>query len=141
MFYLSISVAVISTVLYHISQKSTPTAINPAVALLVTYGAAFGLTLLLLVPFPIKGGLIAELHQLNWASFLLAVAVVGLEVGFLLVYRSGWNVGLAALLVNVAASLILVPVAVLVFRDKLNWVNLVGIATCVAGLIMLNWRR
>ena len=51
------------------------------------------------------------MRQLNWASVLLAVSIVGLEVGFLLVYRSGWNIGLAAVLANVAASLILVPVA------------------------------
>jgi multidrug transporter EmrE-like cation transporter len=43
--------------------------------------------------------------------------------------------------VNVAASLILVPVALLIFKDRLTWVNIAGILTCLAGLVMLNWRR
>ncbi|MDP1715447.1 MAG: hypothetical protein Q8L41_11955 [Anaerolineales bacterium] len=39
------------------------------------------------------------------------------------------------------ASLILVSVAIFVFKDKLNWVNIAGILVCLAGLIMLNWKR
>ena len=91
--------------------------------------------------FPTKHGFIAELRGLNWASYLLALSLVGLEVGFLLVYRAGWNIGIAAVLVNVVASLILVPIAIFVFKDKLNWVNIVGILVCLAGLVMLNWKR
>ena len=90
---------------------------------------------------PTTSGVWAEVRRLNWASYLLAVSIVGLEVGFLLAYRTGWNIGLAAVLVNVVASLLLVPVAILVFKEQLNWVNIAGILTCLAGLIMLNWRR
>ncbi len=35
-----------------------------------------------------------------------------IEFGFLLVYRSGWTLGITAVVVNVAASLILLPVAI-----------------------------
>ena len=45
------------------------------------------------------------------------------------------------MLVNVVASLILVPVAILVFKDKLNWVNILGIIVSFRGLLMLNWKR
>ncbi len=31
--------------------------------------------------------------------------------------------------------------AILLFKDKLNWINIVGILVCLAGLIMLNWKR
>ena len=69
------------------------------------------------------------------------VAVVGIEFGFLLVYRSGWNLGIAAVLVNVVASLILLPVAIFLFKDKISWINIAGIVVCLLGLIMLNWKR
>ncbi len=141
MFYASISLAILSSVLYHFSQKSTPAEANPAVALLVTYAVAIGLSVSLLFFIPAKGGLFAEVSRLNWASYLLALSIVGLEVGFLLVYRSGWSIGLAAVLVNVVASLILVPIAVLYFKDRLTWVNLAGILICLVGLVMLNWKR
>ncbi len=141
LFYFSISLAVCSSALYHFSQKETPSGVNPAVSIMVTYFVAFFLTLLLSFFIPSEGGIFAEVRQLNWASYLLAFSIVGLEVGFLLVYRSGWNIGLAAVLVNVVASLILVPVAIFVFKDKLNWVNIIGILVCLAGLVMLNWKQ
>jgi len=141
MYYVSISIAILSSVLYHFSQRATPRGVNPPLALLVTYAAAMAVTAVLLLAMPARRGLLVELRHLNWASYVLAVSIVGLEVGFLLAYRSGWNLGLAAVITNVAASLLLVPVALLVFKDQLNWVNLAGILTCLAGLIMLNWRR
>jgi len=58
-----------------------------------------------------------------------------------MVYRSGWNLGIAAVVVNVVASLILLPVAIFFFKDKISWVNIVGIFVCLVGLIMLNWKR
>jgi drug/metabolite transporter (DMT)-like permease len=141
LFYFSIILAIASSTLYHFSAKSTPANVNFSISLVVTYLVALGIVLLTTLFFPIKNGFAFELKQLNWASFLLAVAIVGIEFGFLLVYRSGWNLGLAAVLVNVAASLILVPVALFVFKDRLNWVNVLGIFVCLVGLLMLNWKR
>ena len=141
LFCFSITLAIVSSALYHFSAKSTPANVNFPISLLVTYAVAIIVTVMIAFVFPAKNGLAVELKQLNWASFLLAIAIVGIEFGFLLVYRSGWNLGIAAVLVNVVASLILVPVAIFVFKDKLNWVNIVGILVCLVGLVMLNWKR
>ena len=141
LFYFSISLAIASSALYHFSQKGTPANVNPDVSISVSYVVAFFLTLSLLFFLPAKNGFIAEVRQLNWASYLLAFSIVGLEVGFLLVYRAGWNIGIAAVLTNVVASLLLVPVAIFVFKEKLSLVNIIGILVCLAGLVMLNWKR
>ena len=141
LFYFSIILAICSSALYHFVAKSTPSGVNFTVSLLVTYAVAFLATLLTFPFFPIQDGLIMELKKLNWASVGLAIAVVGIEFGFLLVYRSGWNLGIAAVLTNVIASLILVPVAIYVFKDRISWVNILGIFVCLAGLVMLNWKR
>jgi len=141
LFYFSITLAILSSALYHFTAKSTPSNVNFTVSLLVTYTVAFVVTLLTFVFFPVQNGVIAEIKQLNWASIGLAIAIVGIEFGFLLTYRSGWNLGIAAVLVNVVASLILVPVATFFFKDKISWVNILGILVCLAGLVMLNWKR
>jgi len=141
LFYFSIILAICSSALYHFVAKSTPSNVNFSVSLLVTYAVAIAVTLIITLLFPAKNGFASELKNLNWASFLLAIAIVGIEFGFLLVYRSGWNLGLAAVLVNVAASLILVPVAIFIFKDKISWINVAGIFVCLAGLVMLNWKR
>ena len=141
LFYFSITLAIASSALYHFSAKSTPARVNFPISLVVTYLVALGIVLLTAIFFPSKNGVTFELKQLNWASFLLAIAIVGIEFGFLLVYRSGWNLGIAAVLVNVVASLLLVPVAIIVFKDRLSWINVLGILVCLAGLLMLNWKR
>ena len=141
LFYFSITLAICSSALYHFTAKSTPSNVNYTVSLLVTYGVAFIVVLFTFVFFPLRNGIAFELKQLNWASFGLAIAVVGIEFGFLLTYRSGWNLGIAAVLVNVVASLILVPVAIFVFKDKISWVNILGLLVCLVGLVMLNWKR
>ena len=141
LFYFSITLAILSSALYHFSQKLIPANVHPIVSVIVTYFVSLLLCLVLLVFLPPENGLVAAFKQLNWATFLLAFSLVGLEVGFLLVYRSGWQIGLAAVLVNVVASLILVPLAIFVFKDKLSPVNIIGILVCLAGLVMLNWKR
>ncbi len=141
LFYFSITLAICSSALYHFTAKSTPSNVNFTVSLLVTYAVAFIVVLLTLFFFPVKSGFAFELKQLNWASIGLAIAIVGIEFGFLLTYRAGWNLGIAAVLVNVVASLILVPVAIFIFKDKISWVNVLGILVCLVGLVMLNWKR
>lgn len=141
LFYFSITLAILSSALYHFVAKSTPSNVNFTVSLLVTYAVAFLVTLLGFFFFPATNGIKAELVKLNWASIGLAIAVVGIEYGFLLTYRAGWNLGIAAVLVNVIGSLILIPVAIFVFKDEVSWVNILGILVCLAGLVMLNWKR
>lgn len=141
LFYFSIALAIASSALYHFTAKSTPSNVNFTVSLLVTYTVAFMVTMVGFFFFPATHGITTELKQLNWASIGLAIAVVGIEYGFLLTYRAGWNLGIAAVLVNVVGSLIMIPVAILVFKDRISWINILGILVCLAGLVMLNWKR
>lgn len=141
LFYFSITLAIASSALYHFTARSTPHNVNFTVSLLVTYAVAFVITLIGFFFFPVTNGIAAELEKLNWASIGLAIAVVGIEYGFLLTYRAGWNLGIAAVVVNVIASLILVPVAIYYFKDDISWINILGILVCMAGLIMLNWKK
>jgi drug/metabolite transporter (DMT)-like permease len=139
--YVSITLAVLASILYHVVVKFTPAGVNPAVSLGVTYVVATGLCVGLLALFPLGDTLVKEVKKLNWASYALALALVGLEVGFLLAYRSGWKISTAAIIVNVAATLLLIPVGVLVFKERLSAVNVVGILVCVVGLVMVNLGR
>ena len=107
LFYFSIMLAIASSALYHFTQKQIPAGANPAVSIIMTYIVSLILCFILLFFLPPENGFVAAVKELNWASYVLALSLVGLEVGFLLVYRAGWNIGIAAVLVNVVASLIL----------------------------------
>lgn len=142
--FLTASLAALSTVLYNLSrnEKITPPQANPALALSVTYGVALGTTLALFVFFPVDGfGL--DIQKLNWVSFAqrLGLAIAGVEVATLLAYRAGWELRLLAIMVNVVASLVLVILGVIIFKDKLTPINVLGILVCIVGLVMLNYKR
>jgi len=137
LFYFSISLTILSNVFYHVFQKLTPRQINPFVALSATYGVA--MVICLAFGFlSADESFLESIHRLNWTNFALGFAIVGLEVGFLLAYRAGWNISLGALVSNVATALILIPVGLLFFREKLLPTNLIGIVVCIVGLVMFN---
>jgi drug/metabolite transporter (DMT)-like permease len=141
LFYASVSLAVLSSVLYHVFQKATSPAVNPAIGLMVTYSVAFALSGLLLLIYPLKSGLADALKQVNWASIALALSILGLELGFLLAYRVGWDISVAAIAVTAAAGLALLPTGALLFRERPTALNLAGVIVCIVGLIMINIRR
>lgn len=141
LFYFSLALAVLSSMLYHVVIKLTPAEANPAISLFVAYVAAALLCLALLFFFPLKTSVAAAFRQLNWTSVALAFALVGLEAGFLLAYRSGWNLSLAAIVVNVAVTVLLIPIGLLLFKEKLSPLNVFGILLCIGGLVMVNVRN
>jgi len=141
MYAAAIAVTVASNVLYHIAQKLMPSAANPVLVLLVAYLAAAAICALLLPVFPLGTSLQLALRQLNWASLALALAIVGLELGFLLAYRAGWSITTAGLISNTAVGILLVPVGVAFFRERPTLTNAAGILICLIGLVLVNWKR
>ena len=141
MYYAAIVLTIASNVLYHIAQKLMPSAANPVLALLVAYLAAAAICALLLPAFPVGTSLPIALRQLNVASLALALAIVGLELGFLLAYRAGWSITTAGLISNTAVGILLVPVGVAFFRERPTLTNAAGILVCLIGLVLVNWKR
>lgn len=130
--------AILTTVGYHLVLKVTPAAVNPLLSLAATYtiGAAVFLACYTLAPDtpPLR----EALKPLNWTVFALAAMVVGLDLGFLMLYRSGFEVSLGQIVTQSAAALVLVIAGVALFRERINAANLAGIALCVIGLWLIN---
>jgi uncharacterized membrane protein len=140
LFFAPIALAILSNVLYHLVQKATPAQINPMVALAVTYASALAFCLLLMRIYPSELGVGESFVRINWASIALGIVIVGLELGYLLAYRMGWQVNVAGLISNVTVGLILIPVGLWLFRERLSFVNMVGILLCIAGIILVNYK-
>lgn len=138
LYYFSILLVVASNILYHLSQKSTPSGVNPLVSLIVTYTTALIFSLIILPFYPSKENIVASLGKLNWASIALGISIVGLELGFLLAYRAGWNISLAQFFATVLITLLLIPIGILFFQEKLTLINVVGILLCLGGFMLIN---
>jgi len=141
MFWIAIALTILSNVFYHIIQKITPQQANPVLSLALSYLVAGLICLALLPVFPLKEGLREALKQLNWTTVALAFTLVGLEVGFLLAYRAGWTISLAGLFSNATVSVLLLPVGLMLFKDRLSGVNALGVLVAIVGLVLMNWGK
>jgi drug/metabolite transporter (DMT)-like permease len=137
-YYAAIGLTIFSNVLYHIFQKATPGNVNPLISLFFTYLTAAAVCLVLFPFYPGREGILLSIKKVNWTSIALGIAIVGLEMGFLLAYRAGWNISLAGIFSNGTVALLLIPVGILLFREKLTPVNLAGIILCFGGLLLIN---
>jgi len=140
LYYVSITIAIVSTALYHIFQKSISPAANPAVSLIATYITALFFSFIIYFVYPSEGSFSESLKDLNWASYALAGAIIGLEIGFLLAYRAGWNLGYASLLVNVIVAVILLVVGIFAFKESLNLKQVIGILISIIGIILIKYK-
>lgn len=138
MYVLSIGIIVFSNILYHISQKSTPAKINPFVPLLATYLVAAGLTLIALFLYKGDEGVLESIKSLNWTSVLLGFSILGLEFGYLMAYRAGWNISIGSLVANISLALMLIPVGILLYKETFEINKIFGAVLCIAGLLMIN---
>ena len=133
-------IVVASLATYHVFIKLIPHDLNPVSALVTFYGTALVCTLFAakFAPVSTQGWSIAEF---SWAAVLVGVAIVGIELGFLLMYRSGWHLSVAPLFTMGAATVLLVPIAVLIFRQPFSARYFFGLALCLCGLYLLTPQR
>lgn len=139
--FIPIVMVVLSSICYHISQKSTPSGLSPIVALIVTYVTASIISIIsyfIFVPKSDFMGLMETIKATNCASFMLGFAVVGLELGFLLAYRAGWNISSASLLSNTLVALMLIPIGLSFFKETISLTSVMGVGMCIVGLVFIS---
>jgi len=140
MFYVSALVAITGAVGYQYFVKRVPGSLNPIVSVMAMYVAVLALGVVLLPLFPADGGLRHHFRQLSWIQLALAVSVMMIELGFLLMYRYGWNLRTGNLITGVFINLILVGLGVTLLGEKMNLVNSIGIAFCILGVALISYR-
>ena len=136
-FYAPLLLAVGGMLFYHLAQKSIPQGINPFYATMIAYAVGIVMCAVCALTLPGNRSFATSIRQSNWAVFVVGAAAACIEVGFLLAYRSGWRISVAAVATNVAVTLLLIPIGLLVFKDHLSVRNIIGLAFCVLGLVLV----
>ncbi len=133
---LPIALVVISNCFYNIVTKKTPENANAFLSLAVTYAVA---SVMSFVFFFIgnHSAVSEEIKKLNWTSLALGVVIIGLEFGYILAYRAGWNVSKAPLVANCVLAIALVFIGAILFREQITFRHIIGIAICIAGLVVV----
>jgi uncharacterized membrane protein len=136
-FYFPLGITVAGMLFYHLAQKSIPKEMNPFHATMIAYVVGIVLCAVCAFGYPGKKSLVNAFAESNWAVYLMGAAAACIELGFLLAYRAGWRIGLAAMATNVAATLLLIPIGILLFKEHLSLRNILGVIFCVVGLILV----
>jgi uncharacterized membrane protein len=126
-----------SNCFYHVCAKSTPEKVNAFGALTVTYlvGATVCAALFLASARPANA--LSALREINWTSFVLGLAVVGLEAGNVFLYRAGWKVSTGALCGYICSATGLLVIGLLFFHEAISARQALGMVACVAGLFLI----
>jgi len=137
LFWLSAAITVASGVGYHIAQRSFPHDVPPFVLLMPAYLISFVATAVLVVVTPARVQMLNALRRPHWASILLGLIIVGLEAGFLLMYRSGWKVGVVPIFTNTLVIMVLIPVGLLLFKESISVRQMVGIGLAIVAIYLM----
>lgn len=135
-----LGVAIAATVAYHVVLKLTPAGVNPFLSLAVTYAIVTVIFVIVYAALPGDATVRAAFGALDWTTLALGVAVVFLDLGFMMLYRGGFDVSLGQLITQSAGALLLLLIGVAFFAEKLSLTNIGGILLCVAGLWLINRR-
>ena len=133
-----LGVAIAATVAYHIVMKLTPVGANPYLSLAVTYAVVAAAFAAVYLALPGPAALREAFGELNWTALVLGVVVVFLDLGFLMLYRGGFDVSLGQIITQSAAALLLLVVGVAFLNEKLSLLNVGGIVLCIVGLWLIN---
>jgi uncharacterized membrane protein len=123
---------------YNISTKSTPDGINAFASLSITYLVAAVLSVIMFFVTGNQKNLIAEISKANWTSFVLGIAVVTLEFGYISIYRAGWKISIASLVANIGLACVLLILGLLLYKEALSLRQVVGMIVCLIGLFLIS---
>jgi len=133
-----LGIAIAATVAYHVVMKLTPAGASPYLTLATTYAVVTVVFSAIYLAMPGGVPLRTAFAELDWTAPVLGVVIVFLDLGFLMLYRGGFDVSLGQIITQSAGALLLVLIGVAFFAEKLSMVNVAGILLCVMGLWFLN---
>ena len=82
-------------------------------------------------------GFIGELGKTNWTAWALGAIIVGLEFGTICVYRAGWKISVASLVMNIALACVLLAVGLLVYHETVSLRQGLGVLVCLVGIYLV----
>lgn len=136
MYYLSLIIIIVASVIYTFFQNITPSDVNPIIALCLMYMGG----IIIALPFYLntRGEHKKQKKHFEWRIVYFSLTNIVIDLGFLLAFRSGWALGTLNVIANIIVIIVLAIMGVIFFKEKLSTVNVVGIITGVIGLILLS---
>ena len=130
-------VVVGANTIYNISTKSTPSDVNAFASLAASYFIAMLGSVVMFFLTADSKNLLVEISKTNWSALALGIAIVGLEFGYICIYRAGWKIGVASLVANISLACVLLLVGLFVYKEVITLKQLLGMGICAIGLMLI----
>jgi drug/metabolite transporter (DMT)-like permease len=105
--------------------------------LFITYGVACLISALAFF-ITSKNYFIEEVTKASISNVLLGLVVVGVEGGYILMYRGGWEISKGSITANMCIAIILLIFGLLVFKEGITIKKAMGAALCIMGIFLIN---
>jgi drug/metabolite transporter (DMT)-like permease len=130
-------VVIICNVCYHLISKNISSTTNTFIGLFITYGVACLISALAFL-ITSKNYFITEVTKVSISNILLGLVVIGVEGGYILMYRGGWEISKGSLIANMCIAIILLIAGALVFKEGITIKKAMGISLCIMGIFLIN---
>jgi drug/metabolite transporter (DMT)-like permease len=140
MFYASIGIAILGLTVYQLAMKTAPQGVNPFSLLVVAYVIA-ALVCAAVAPVwaRVDGSAVLPVvtgRMLAGAAFI-AASVILIEIGYLLVYRSGWSMAVAPATAQAVTLSLVATIGFIAMGERVTATRLLGLALCVGGVVLI----
>ncbi|MTV82330.1 hypothetical protein [Secundilactobacillus folii] len=129
---------IFANMLYQLSARNVAHGIDPFFSLIITYGVALIGSVIMFMVSGNHQTIAANAHQINWASVTMGLAIIFVEFGYMMSYKSGAPIGTTAITVNAAMTLLLIPIGLLFLGESFTVRNAIGFVLAVISLYLLN---
>lgn len=129
---------VASSVGYQVGLKEVSDVGDPMISLMVTYLAASAVSFVIYFFQSLgKESFLRGVLPVNVSAMGLGLAIVGIEVGTLFMYRAGWAVNVAFVVANSLIVAALMLTGFLLYKEKLTLRQLIGVGISLAGILCI----
>lgn len=129
---------VLSSVGYQVGLKEVSSIGDPMISLMVTYLAASAVSFVIYFFQSLgKESFLRGVLSVNVSAMGLGLAIVGIEVGTLFMYRAGWAVNVAFVVANSLIVAALMLTGFLLYKEKLSLRQFIGVGISLAGILCI----
>lgn len=135
-----IALIISANVIYQICAKSIPSASNVMVSLTITYFIGATISAILFFATCKGSNFLDEVRKLNYIPLIHGIAIIGLEVGYILAYKAGWEVNKVYMIASSVSFILLLLAGYFMFNEQVTLNKIIGIVVCLIGLIIANFK-
>jgi drug/metabolite transporter (DMT)-like permease len=129
---------VVSSATYHFMLKQTSTKASPVLVLFWSYAIAAVVCLAALVMKQENVKVASVFEDKAWLPLVLAMALIGIEFGYILSYKSGGKIGQVSMITQMVSLVVMFVIGFMIMKEPITFKKGFGIASALFSFHLLS---